>query len=44
MAIPNILSRFSEQHPNVHLEIHTLNSVQQLHAVEAMQRPSGPAP
>ncbi len=35
MAIPDILSRFSEQHPNVHLEIHTLNSVQQLHAVKA---------
>ena len=35
LAIPNILSRFSAQHPNIHLEICTLNSVQQLHAVKA---------
>jgi DNA-binding transcriptional LysR family regulator len=35
IAIPNILSRFSEQHPNVRLEIHTLNSMQQLRAIKA---------
>jgi DNA-binding transcriptional LysR family regulator len=35
MAIPSILSRFSEEHPNIHLDIHTLNSMQQLHAVKA---------
>ena len=35
MIIPNVLCRFSEQHPNVRLEIHTLNSTEQLHAVKA---------
>jgi DNA-binding transcriptional LysR family regulator len=35
IVIPNILSRFSEQHPNVRLEIQTLNSMEQLHAVKA---------
>ena len=35
IANPHILSRFSEQHPHVRIEIQTLNSVQQLYAVKA---------
>jgi DNA-binding transcriptional LysR family regulator len=35
VAIPHILSQFSEQHPNVRIEIQTLSSVQQLYAVDA---------
>jgi DNA-binding transcriptional LysR family regulator len=35
MIIPLVLCRFTEQHPNVRIEIQTLTSVQQLHAVEA---------
>jgi len=35
LAIPHILCRFSEQHPNVRIEIQTLNSVQHLCALKA---------
>jgi DNA-binding transcriptional LysR family regulator len=35
VAIPHILCRFSEQHPNVRIELQTLNSVQQLCALKA---------
>ena len=35
IAIPHIVSRFSEQHPNVRIDIQTLTSEQQLHAVKA---------
>jgi DNA-binding transcriptional LysR family regulator len=34
MAVPRILRRFSELHRQVHIEIQTLNSVQQLRAVK----------
>jgi DNA-binding transcriptional LysR family regulator len=35
LVIPHILCRFSEQHPNVRIEIQTLNSVQQRSALKA---------
>jgi DNA-binding transcriptional LysR family regulator len=35
MAIPHVLRCFSEQHPNVRIEIQTLNSVQRLNDVKA---------
>jgi DNA-binding transcriptional LysR family regulator len=35
IAIPHIVSRFSEQHPNVSIDIQTLTSERQLHAVKA---------
>jgi DNA-binding transcriptional LysR family regulator len=35
LVIPHILCRFTEQHPNVRIEIQTLNSVQQPNALKA---------
>src|SRR5499426_2475121 len=35
LAIPHIVSRFSEQHPNVRIDIQTLTSEQQLCALKA---------
>jgi DNA-binding transcriptional LysR family regulator len=35
LAIPHILRRFTEQHPNVRIEIQTLTALQQLRALKA---------